>query len=439
MADYIDFFNRDVMGSVQAFTGFYFFIRLLQQKVKTYYYFLFIVSWFIIMKVVLADRITELLVFTFLLIASGVFICHTNWKSVILYAVLTVEVMQLSYGIVNSLLSILYPLMFFFNQKVVGFAFMLFGNFALLLAMFCYHMICQYFSFYETIEKKYAPMVFIPILMIFFMGEYINSIMYRLNFMDSSVFILYTNYYPMLVIQIFGMASLFCIMSAYKKLLQNFRFRTELSLLEQEEHFLNRYVEEAKAHYEKTKSFRHDIKNHITIIKELLQRGKTGQALNYIGDMEDITEELSFPYSTDNPVVDILIGNKFGIAKRMGIAMSCQLILPYPCLVRDIDFCIILSNALDNAIQACRNVNGEGEKYIHLTGHIQGDFILMEIENSFQGNGLIQQGTGLSNIKAVAEKYQGAMSIKTQRTIFILSVLLIIPQYPERDSHKKDR
>lgn len=271
------------------------------------------------------------------------------------------------------------------------------------------------------------------------MGEYINSIMYRLNFMDSSVFILYTNYYPMLVIQIFGMASLFCIMSAYKKLLQNFRFRTELSLLEQEEHFLNRYVEEAKAHYEKTKSFRHDIKNHITIIKELLQRGKTGQALNYIGDMEDITEELSFPYSTDNPVVDILIGNKFGIAKRMGIAMSCQLILPYPCLVRDIDFCIILSNALDNAIQACRNVNGEGEKYIHLTGHIQGDFILMEIENSFQGNGLIQQGTGLSNIKAVAEKYQGAMSIKTQRTIFILSVLLIIPQYPERDSHKKDR
>ncbi len=435
----MDFFNKDVMGSLQAFTGFHFFTRLLQHKVKSYNYFLFTTTWFIIMKVILVDRIMELLVFVLLLAASGIFICRTDWKPVILYAVLCVEVMQLSYGIVNSLLSILYSLMFFFNQKVVGFVFMVLGNSALLLAMFCYRLVCQYFSYYETIEKKYVFMVFIPLLMIFFMGEYINFIMYHLNFMDNSGVIVYTTYYPMFVIQLFGMASLFCILSAYKKLLQNFLLSTELSLLEQEEQSLNQYVEEAKAHYEKTKSFRHDIKNHITIIRELLQRGKTRQALNYIGDMEDMTEELSFSYSTDNPVVDILIGNKLGIAKRMGIDVSCQLILPYPCLVRDIDFCIILSNGLDNAIHACRNMDEDEEKYIRLTGHKQGDFILLEIENSFQGNGLIQQGTGLSNIKAVAEKYHGAMSIKTQRTIFVLSVLLIIPQHPERDSVKMNQ
>ena len=103
---------------------------------------------------------------------------------------------------------------------------------------------------------------------------------------------IYSKHYQMLVIQLLGMASLFCVLFAYKKLLQNFRLSTELSLLEQKEHSLVQYVEEAKTHYEKTKSFRHDIRNHIAVIKKLLQNGKPEQALNYIGDMEDMAGEL---------------------------------------------------------------------------------------------------------------------------------------------------
>ena len=161
------------------------------------------------------------------------------------------------------------------------------------------------------------------------------------------------------------------------------------------------------------------------MVKELLQNGKSEQALNYIGDMEGMTEELSFPCSTNNPVVDILVGNKLGIARSTGIDVSCFLRLPYPCFVRDIDFCIILSNALDNAIHACKNMDSDAEKCIRVTGHVQGDFILLEIENSYQGKCPLKRGTGLSNVKAVAEKYHGAMNIKTQDTSFVLSVLLI--------------
>jgi len=52
---------------------------------------------------------------------------------------------------------------------------------------------------------------------------------------------------------------------------------------------------------------------------------------------------------------------------------------------------------------------------------------MMEIENSFQGKGTFKKGTGLSNVKKVAEKYGGAMSIETQENAFVLHVLLIIP------------
>lgn len=438
MADYMDFFNEYIMGSVQVLIGFSFLTKILQKKVKLYIYVLFVLFWVVIMKVIPTGRITEFLVYILMLTVSGMYACRADWKSVILYSALTVEIMQLNYGIVNSLLDILYPMMFHFNQEIVGVTFMLSGNIAaLLLAVFCYHTAYRYFSDRETMKKQYIMMILTPILMIFLMGEYISSVFYgNTTITDSSGMIAYTNHYQMFVMQLLGMASLFCVMFAYKKLLQNFRLNTELSLLEQEEHSLSRYVKEAKSHYEKTKSFRHDIKNHIMVVKELLQNEKTEQALNYIGDMESITEELSFSCSTNNPVADILIGNKFEIAKSMGIDVCCSLHLPYPCFVRDIDLCIILSNALDNAIHACKSINDGEEKYIRVVGSIQGDFVLIEVENSFQGKETFRKGTGLSNVKMVAEKYNGAVSIKTQNGSFILNVLLIIPQHSESISQQ---
>ncbi len=44
----------------------------------------------------------------------------------------------------------------------------------------------------------------------------------------------------------------------------------------------------------KTKSFRHDVKNHISIVKELVQNGNIDTALKYMSDMENLTADMSF-------------------------------------------------------------------------------------------------------------------------------------------------
>ena len=447
MTDYMEMLYQYIMTGIQVLFVFYFFIRLLHKKMKLYSYLLFVgcVVWSICF--VPGAIIVKLGGLILSLAAVGIFVCHTDWRTAALYAVLTVEMMQLSYGIVKSLLSILYPHLSAFDQNTVGFVFMLTGEaVSLLLTWLCYGMVQRYFAdemhlfHYGAVDKQYILLVFIPILMIFIMDEYINSFVYGMvvTNVDGTETYLYTNHYQMLAIQFLGIGSLFCILSAYKKLLQSFRLSTELSLLEQEEHSLNQYVEEAKARYDETKSFRHDIRNHIIVVKKLLQGGKLEQAINYIEDMDDITEKMSFPCSTNNPVVDILVGNKLGIAKSMGIRAGCSLLLPYPCGLRDIDICIVLSNALDNAIHACKNMDPGIEKYIHVSGRIQGDFLMMEIENSFRGTGTFKKGTGLSNIKTVAEKYDGAMSIETKGNVLVLHVLLIIPQHLEGISQQTD-
>lgn len=433
MINCMDFFNTYVMGSVQMLTGFHFFVRFLKKDGKPLQYLLFAMFGIVIMITTPGGSMAEFAAYALALTGSGVLLCHADQKSVALYAALVIEIMQLSYGIVNSLLGILYPYMVSFDQTTVGIVFMAAGNMAaLLLAAFCYHMAYRYFSCDETIKKQYILMILIPVLLLFFIGEYISTVIYgNLNVTNDKRIIICPGHGQILAVQLLELASLFCILFAYKKMLENFRLSTELTLLEQEEHFLNRYVEEARARYEKTKSFRHDIKNHMTVVRELLENGKAEEALAYIGDMKTITEALSFSCHTNHPVADVLLGNKLGIARGMGIEVSCSVSLPYPCLIRDMDFGILLSNALDNAICACKKAGYGSGRYIHVTGYRQGDFVFLEIENSVREKVTFRKGTGLKNVKAVVEKYHGAVSIKTENHTFILSMLLIIPQHSE--------
>ncbi|MCI8854573.1 MAG: GHKL domain-containing protein [Lachnospiraceae bacterium] len=428
--DAIDFFSVYIMGSVQQLLGFYFYGRLLHKKIRYYFYILFALCVAVTISMGPNGTMAQFGVFVLLLTASGIFICRSDWKPAILYASLVVEIMQLCYGIINCLLSISYLWMHVFDSKAAGLIFMLSGNIlSLLLTGICCYVVWRYILCDQAQEKQYVFLILTPILMIFLMEEYINTVVYGREVVigsnGSTEHMM--NHYQILVIQLLGMASLFCILFAYKKLLQSFRLSTELTLLEQEEHSLNQYVEEAQARYEKTKAFRHDVRNHIAVIKSLLQGNKAEQALGYVEDLADLAEGLSFPCSTNNPVVDVLAGNKLGIAKSMGIHVNCSLLLPYPCGVRDIDLCIILSNALDNAICACRKVEEGQEKYIRVTGRLQGDLLFLEIVNSCNKITAFQKGTGLSNIKAVVEKYQGAMSVKAQRGEFMFHALLIIP------------
>ena len=438
MDEYLDFFNRYIMGVIEMSFQFYFLTKILKKKLWFPFSFLFGVCAVIVTGFLSVGMVTGFVAIVFLLTVCGILVCHADFKSSLLYATLATEIMLLCYGIVKSLIGLLYAWMTYFFYDMAGIAVMLVSEAAsLLLTGVCYYMVYRYFSrdvFYTAAEMQQMFLVFIPILMIFIMSEYINTFSFDYQYMileEDGSFEYLLNYWQLLAMHLLGLLSLFCILFSYKKLQQNFRLSTEISLLEQEEHSLMRYVEEAKARYDETKSFRHDIRNHIAVMKNLLQSGKLEEAVSYMEDMDDMAEKMSFPCSTNNPVVDILVGNKLGIAKSMGIDADCSLLLPYPCDIKDIDICIVLSNALDNAIHAVKSLDASIEKYIRVSGRIQGDFLMIEVENSFHGKDTFKKGTGLSNVKKVAEKYGGAMSIETQENKFVLHVLLILSQYPE--------
>ena len=334
-----------------------------------------------------------------------------------LAAVLAFYVSQLSFGMINSVEaalfprlignSLLYPLLL--AAQVLFFA----------LCAGCYYAVLKLLA--RTEETPYIGLLLSPGLFFFASELYILETAY--SFFAPIVSLEEVGKHStLLLLQVMGLAALLCTLYAYRQLCQGFQAQAELQSLTQAAHAQKVYITEAQARYEQTKSFRHDIKNHLSVLDGLLRSGKLAESREYLKRLETVSESLSFPYQTGNPVVDILLGEKLGLARE--IAAEVSLVLPKPCGIDDFDLCVLFANALDNAIAACRA--DSGAKAIRISGKQQGDFYMLTFENTCSGEPLPPAGTGLSNIKAVAEKYGGAMLTEKTGRQYSLSVLLNI-------------
>lgn len=425
-----DFIFACIIAAAESFVELSFFTKSIGQKPKAYHYVLLAVISNMAVRLLPPSSLLRFPLYTLLLLFYGLFVLKADIKVTVLYAMITVEIISLCYGISKSFTGIISPILYPIAPDVMSLLFMTVSSIlAILLAFLCYYIMIKYFSQSGAAQNQYVLIILIPLLMIFMLSEYIDSSVYGSTIiLNDNGELLNANHLQMLAIQMFSVLSLFCIIYAYQKLIRSFWLNTRLTMLERESLYQSQYVSEAKLRYEKTKSFRHDMKNHLSVVEGLLEKGKVAEARKYLQDVKILTSGLSFPCHTNNPVLDILVGNKLGLAQSKGICTSCTLEVPYPCAISDTDFCIILSNALDNAIHACENMEKNAEKKIQVLGRRQGDFLLIEVKNTCSGKQFYKNGIGLSNVKAVAEKYNGALSTQIQDGVFTFSLLLILLQ-----------
>lgn len=334
-----------------------------------------------------------------------------------LAAVLAFYISQLSFGILNSLEAMAFPGLI--GNSLLYLLLLVAQILFFVLCSCCYRAVCKFLDWTEDSQTPNLGLLLFPILFFFAAELYILQSAY--SFAAPTISLEEVGRHStLLLLQVMGLAALLCTLYAYRHLCQGFQAQAELQSLTQAAHEQKVYITEAQTRYEQTKSFRHDIKNHLSLLDGLLRSGKLEEGREYLKKLETVSETLSFPYQTGNPVVDILLGEKLGLAKE--IAAEVSLVLPKPCGIDDLDLCVLFANALDNAIAACRA--NDGAKAIRISGKQQGDFYMLTFENTCSDGPLPPAGTGLSNIKAVAEKYHGAVLTEKNRGHYYLSVLL---------------
>ena len=344
-------------------------------------------------------------------------------------AILAVYISQLSFGIVNSVEVMLFPRMI--GKPLLYLLVLLATLTVFAICACCCGAVLKFLSLTEDCQTPYVGLLLFPGLFFFAAELYILQTSYSI--LPASISLGEAGKHGALfVMQILGLAALLCTLYAYQHICHGFQTQAALRSLEQATQAQKNYIAEAQRRYEQTKAFRHDIANHLSVLDGLLNSKKLDESKAYLQKLKMASTSLSFPYQTGNPVVDILLSEKLGLAKE--ITAEVTLLLPRPCGIDDFDLCVIFANALDNAINACQSA--KGTKLIRIHGERQGDFYMLAFENTCSDEPLPPAGTGLSNIKSVAEKYHGATLTEKVGQRFSLNVLLNISLHPENISEQ---
>lgn len=181
---------------------------------------------------------------------------------------------------------------------------------------------------------------------------------------------------------------------------------------------------------------RHDMRHQLQTVASLVQRGDSAAVLDYIGASQ---ERLSFiaPKSyCSNPILDAVLVNAAAQSEQLGIAAEITIALPEELPVGALELSIVFANALENAIQAVRDLPDDRRRIICKS--VAYPQFMVEISNPYVGDISFNQlgfpitdkpghGTGTRSIVAFSEKYNALCLFRAENGWFKLQIAMQKP------------
>ena len=224
----------------------------------------------------------------------------------------------------------------------------------------------------------------------------------------------------------------------------------EYSILQQAFKSQEKSVEETKILYQSVRSIRHDLKQHFQVALTMLHSGKINEAVDYMEKYNDtVLDGISNKVFCDNDVVNYIINSKSKICSDRHIKIYIYIANEIP-EFSDLDLCVLLGNALDNAIEG---VSGDGNNEIYLELRNVDNFFMISVKNTITNSVLEYNpnlistknekevhGLGILSMKEVVQKYNGSIEIYESDNKFCCDMLLDIPdnmQFKSKNVHNR--
>ena len=182
-----------------------------------------------------------------------------------------------------------------------------------------------------------------------------------------------------------------------------------------------------------TAVYRHDMRHHLKVIDGFLSADKPQQAKEYIQHVQADVEAITMKRFCENEIVNLLCASFAKKAERQGVMLNVDAGLPKTLPVSDTELCSLVSNGLENALNAAAQTEG-AEKWVEFYCGIKFHQLLIEIKNPYAGEVILRDGLPISkreghgygcrSISAIAEENRGLCAFQAQNGIFTLRVVL---------------
>lgn len=187
---------------------------------------------------------------------------------------------------------------------------------------------------------------------------------------------------------------------------------------------------------ERNRHLSHDLKNHMLVLRNYEREGNYEALHNYIEEIEDEFFETKKSVWTGNQIADMMLEQKRALAEQENITFAIQAVPIAEWPLDDNGTCSVLGNLLDNAIEACKRIAGDKDKWISIKIENQKQFLFVKIENSVSGTTVMKNGRpvsmkhdkmrhgyGLKSVERIVNKYEGTIAYQSKDNAFQVEIL----------------
>ena len=173
----------------------------------------------------------------------------------------------------------------------------------------------------------------------------------------------------------------------------------------------------------------HDFRAHLETLDSLLENESFQEAIDYIAQLRSEQTERILLVNTHNSAMDAILNQKANIAQKHNIDIQFTVNDLSPLQIDPVDLTVIISNLMDNAIEACEKLP-VNERQIHVKALLE-DAFFFSIRNrsefvNVHDNAVVTtkpsallHGYGLQNVRTTLSKYESYFGIDYQNGWFL--------------------
>jgi sensor histidine kinase regulating citrate/malate metabolism len=223
------------------------------------------------------------------------------------------------------------------------------------------------------------------------------------------------------------------ILYYHQELAQQEQRQHQMDLLHlQLEHATN-ILEQMRNNQTQTIAYRHDMRHHCTLLQGLAATGDIEKINQYLSTLQADIEHITPLKFCSNEFINLILSTYHVKASNKNIVLDIKCTVPQTLSISDTQLCAILSNALENAIEATAQTT---QRTIKVRLGIHNRALLIQIENPYQGTITYNEklpvsmqrnhGIGTKSIANIVSYYNGQYEFHSENQVFTLKVLLPI-------------
>lgn len=178
---------------------------------------------------------------------------------------------------------------------------------------------------------------------------------------------------------------------------------------------------------------RHDMRHYLTSVSSYIERGETQRAQELISEVVATVAATKPERCCNNDVVNMVVATFGEKCVQRGVRLRVTATVPAQLSVPDVNLFALLSNALENAVNAAAQAEGD-RRFIDFEARMSDDKLLICVSNTFGvtpvlANGLPQatregHGLGTRSISYIVERLHGNCQFAVEDDRFVLRVVL---------------